>query len=71
MMYVKAEYYSINLHGESVAHVMLKVNPFNLKLKAKIELINGVKIEMKSTSLEQQQGFQKRVYDEVMKRINK
>ena len=40
-MYVKYKSYPLSRHGQPIAFVIVKVNPFNLKLKAEITLNNG------------------------------
>ena len=40
-MFVKYKSYPISRFGQPIAFVVVKVNPFNLKLKAEITLNNG------------------------------
>ncbi len=70
-MYIKAESYSIEPHGQSVAKVMLRVNPLSFKLKAEVELKNGETFQMKSSGSEPQYDFEKRIYEEVMRRLDR
>lgn len=45
-LYIKAKSYSINQFGQPVAYVVVKIHPFNMKLKASITLKNGSEYEL-------------------------
>jgi hypothetical protein len=45
-LYIKAKSYSINQLGQPVAYVVVKIHPFNMKLKASITLNNGTEYEL-------------------------
>lgn len=45
-MYIKYKSYPISRLGQPIAFVVVKVNPFNLKLKAEITLNEGQTYEL-------------------------
>lgn len=45
-MYVKCKTYQLNKFGTPIAHIMVKINPLNLKLKAIITMANGEEYEV-------------------------
>lgn len=67
-MYVKAESYGFKQYDEIIAYVLIKINPFTLKLKAEVEMKNGNKFVLKSNG-ETNDDFKEIVHDEIRKRM--
>jgi hypothetical protein len=54
-LYFKAKSYQVNISGTPVAYVIIRINPFNLKTKAEITMVNGSKYEIVSQSATEEQ----------------
>ena len=67
-MYLKSESYGYQLSGKTVAHVMLKVNPLTMRLKAEVELTNGDTFTLKFNG-ESNDEFTELVHYQIRKRL--
>lgn len=55
MFYLKVKSYTLNRHGVPMAHVMVKIHPLTLKLKAEITMSDGHRFEIQNQRAQEEE----------------